>query len=194
MKMDGKESVAVSFAGEAVAEEGIWAETLNFAAIHHLPLILVIENNLYSTESPLSTRQPSGTSLCERAETFKWRTFEIDGNNIEKVWMATGIARRQAVEDRTPVLIEAITYRIKEHVGPNEDWELGRTYRSKEELDEWKLKCPVKRSYDWMRDLGHTEEELSAIDHDIQAELVEQALRAREAPFPDKSTLMENVT
>ena len=67
-RMDGKKSVAVTFFGDGACEEGIVYECLNYASIHKLPVIFVCENNLYATESPLSTRQPGAPhSLNARA-------------------------------------------------------------------------------------------------------------------------------
>ncbi len=192
-KMDKKDAVAVCFTGEAAMEEGVYYEAMNYAALYKLPVIFVIENNQWSTESPLSTRQPKGTQLCERAKTFKFKTFRIDGNNVDLVFRVAEEARIWATEWETPVLIECDTMRFLEHVGCHTDEEMGRTYRSAEDLAAWKLKCPVKRSYENLISLGHSPEELNALDHDIQAELVEQALRAREAPFPGKADLLMNV-
>lgn len=191
-KMDKKDSIAVCFFGEACFEEGIIYEAMNFASIHRLPVLFVCENNGYSTESPLSTRQLADTNLRMRAAYFGLEAGYVDGNRAEQVYNIA-LTMVEKVRQGNPAYLEAHTYRWLEHVGCNYDHNLGRTYRSKAEWDAWQLKCPVKRSYENLISLGYSPEELSALDHDIQSELVEQALRAREAPFPEKSDLMQNV-
>ena len=144
--MDSVSRVATVFFGDAVCEEGIFYESLNFAAIKKLPVLFVCENNLYSTESSLSVRQPEGTDLCERARSFKIESLKIDGNNVSEVYESTKKAIALCRRGGGPYFLECMTYRWLEHVGPFCDQEMGRTYRSKEELESWKLKCPVQQS------------------------------------------------
>ncbi len=191
-KMDGQDRVAVCFFGEAACEEGIFYESLNFAAIKKLPVIFVCENNFYSTESPVRVRQPDRTSLCERARAFKIRAQEIDGNDVSMTFKWGMIARDMALAEG-PIFLECMTYRWLEHVGPNYDHESGRTYRLESELRRWQERCPVEISRERLIASGVPEGDLDAMDETITQELIVAAKRAYAAPEPDRSTLLENV-
>lgn len=191
-KMRKEPRVAVVFFGEAACEEGVFWESMNYAAIHKLPVLYVCENNLYSTESPLSVRQPHGTDLCDKVWSFGIATARIDGNHVGNVQIATCNALKELKAG--PAFMECTTYRWLEHVGPNYDHEMGRTYRSEEELRKWQERCPIKISEAPL--LQHaviTREELDALDKSITLELEQAAERARAAPDPDPKTLLENV-
>ncbi len=193
-KMDGQPRVAVSFFGEAACEEGVFYESINYAAVHALPILYVCENNLYSTESPLAVRQPAGTDLCERVRAFKIPSERVDGNDVLAVHEATARRLAELRAGRGPLFLECMTYRWLEHVGPNFDHELGRTYRTEAELREWIERCPVKRSAAALIAGGvASEAELERLDAEILAETEAAAKRARQAPFPPAEQLFENV-
>jgi pyruvate dehydrogenase E1 component alpha subunit len=193
-KMDSDPRVAVSFFGEATCEEGVFYESLNYAATHKLPVLYVCENNLYSTESPLAARQPAGTDLCERARAFKVSAERIDGNDVAAMYEATADRLTDIRAGRGPAFLECMTYRWLEHVGPNLDHESGRTYRDEAELREWMERCPVKRSEQALVAEGvATREELARLDVEIAAEIEVAAARARAKPLPAAADLFENV-
>jgi TPP-dependent pyruvate/acetoin dehydrogenase alpha subunit len=193
-KMDGDPRVAVSFFGEATCEEGVFYESVNYAAVHALPILYVCENNLYSTESPLAVRQPAGTDLRERLRSFKIPSERVDGNDVMAVHEATARLVADVRAGRGPVFLECMTYRWLEHVGPNFDHELGRTYRTEKELREWMERCPVKRNAAALIAEGiASEAELDRLDAEILAETEAAAKRARQAPFPAAEHLFENV-
>ncbi len=189
-KMNGEKRVAVCFFGEAACEEGVFYESLNFASVRKLPVLYVCANNSYSTESPLSVRQPEGTELCDRAVMFRVGAFKVDGNDVAEVHKTAHKALAY-VRAGQPCFIEAETYRWLEHVGPNLDHETpGRTYRDKDEWDAWQQHDPLDVSADA---LSGDWKVLKAMDEEITAELQAAAERAYAAPMPDKSTLFQNV-
>ncbi len=189
-KMDGKDSVAVCFFGEAAMEEGIAYESMNYASLMKLPVLFVCENNGYSTESPLSTRQPEGTELTDRAVMFRVGGMKADGNDVADVYATTHKALKH-VRSGQPVFLECQTYRWLEHVGPNYDHEMNRTYRSKAELEEWQQRDPLKISDDNLS--PKEQDQMERYDVQLQADLRAAAERAYAAPKPDRSTLFENV-
>ncbi len=192
-KMDGEDRVAVSFFGEAACEEGILYESMNYAAINALPVLYICENNLYSTESPLSVRQPAGTELCARAQSFKIAAEKVDGNDVAAVYLAARRAVARARAGRGPSFIECFTYRWREHVGPQFDHEAGRSYRSKAELDAWMERCPVKRSAARLVEAGLAEQaELDAWSAATAQEIAEAFERARRAPWPEPESLFDH--
>ena len=193
-KMDGEPRVAVSFFGEATFEEGVLYEAMNFAAIRALPVLFVCENNLYSTESPLEVRQPVGTELTRRAESFMIPVLRVDGNDVESVYLAATGLVEQAREGLGPGFIECMTYRWCEHVGPMFDWEAERSYRSREELEAWMERCPVKSSASRLTELElASAEELASWEAETEASVAADFNKARQAPWPDTSTLFDNI-
>lgn len=193
-RMDGAPNVAVTFFGDATCEEGVFYESLNYAAIHRLPVLFVCENNLYSTESPLSVRQPPGTNLTERAAAFKVEAHRVDGNDVFAVWSAARRALGSIRAGGGPVFLECATYRWLEHVGPKFDHELGRTYRDREELDHWMERCPVRHARAALLAEGVVDErELAAWDDALEREIDEAVAAARNSPWPDVSDLFDNV-
>lgn len=193
-QMDHKKQVAMAFFGEGACDEGAVWESLNFAAVRKLPVLFICENNLYATETPLSVRMAPGTEICEKVRTFNIPASKIDGNDVEAVYQATRSAVAACRAGNGPVFIECMTYRWREHVGPLWDYEANRTYRTREELNAWMEKCPVKRAGEALvaaklATTGDLEQWLMEVDSEI-AETLKQAF---ESPWPEASTLFENI-
>ena len=193
-QMDKADRVAVTFFGEGALDEGSFYEALNYAAIRKLPVLFVCENNLYATESPLSVRQAAGTDLCDRVRAFKAAAARVDGNDVAAVHLATQDGVNLLRAGNGPFFIECMTYRWREHVGPMYDHELQRTYRSQQELEEWMERCPVKRSGERLMQFGlASADALEQWRATTEAEVAAEVERARNASWPDKSTLLERV-
>ncbi|HWK44687.1 MAG TPA: thiamine pyrophosphate-dependent dehydrogenase E1 component subunit alpha [Stellaceae bacterium] len=193
-QMDGGDRVAVTFFGEGSMDEGAIYECLNYAAIKRLPVLYVCENNLYATETRLDVRQAPGSDLCERARSFRLTAERIDGNDIVAVLEASQRAVDQLRRGEGPVFLECMTYRWREHVGPYFDHELDRTYRSQQEVEEWIERCPIKRSGERLVQQGlATRAELDVWAEAIQAEVTTAFDQARQAPWPEVSTLFDFV-
>jgi TPP-dependent pyruvate/acetoin dehydrogenase alpha subunit len=193
-KMDGTDRVAVTFFGEGAMDEGSFYESANYASLKKLPVLFVCENNLYATESPLHLRQPPGTELCDRVRSFKIEALRIDGNDVQEVYRTTESALRQLRAGAGPFFLECMTYRWREHVGPYFDHELNRSYRPREEVEAWMEKCPLKRSAERLKRLGiATPAELDVQYEAIKAEVEDDIERARDAPWPEVSTLFDHV-
>jgi pyruvate dehydrogenase E1 component alpha subunit len=193
-RMDRSDRIATAFFGEAVCEEGVFYEALNYASVNRLPVLYVCENNFYSTETPLHVRQPPGTQLCDRVRAFKIEATKIDGNDLVSVYDSARRAAEYIRGGRGPVFLECETYRWREHVGPMFDHQLGRTYRSKQEVDAWMQRDPVARAERML-----IESKLASADEMerwkavIRAELEAVVKKAKESPWPAASTLFDNV-
>lgn len=193
-KMDKLPHVAVGFFGEGACDEGSVWESFNYASVHKLPVLFVCENNLYATESPMSVRQAEGTDLCERVRSFKVRAERVDGNDVNAVHQAAQSAIEACRAGEGPVFLECMTYRWREHVGPLWDYEANRTYRSKAELDQWMEKCPVKRSGESLLAAGiANKKDLDQWLKEIDQEVSEAIVKAKNSPWPEASTLFDNV-
>lgn len=193
-KMDKVDRVAVTFFGEGAMDEGSFYESVNYAAVKKLPVLFVCENNLYATESPLHVRQAPGTDLCERVRSFKVESRRIDGNDVLEVFQAAQAAAQKLQSGDGPYFLECMTYRWREHVGPHFDHDLNRTYRSREEVEYWMAHCPVVRSSERLMKQGvATEKLLDSWRSDIEAKVIADIDKARNAPWPKVSTLFDFV-
>ena len=137
-----KKYITTIFFGEGATEEGIFSESLNFAAIHNLPILFICENNLYSVYTPLKDRQPYKRNLKKLVESHGIKSYTLQGNNVSSVYSFTKKIINKIKKERKPYFIEYKTYRWLEHCGPN--WDDHLNYRPKGELDSWIKKCPLK--------------------------------------------------
>ena len=132
--------VIVAVFGDGATEQGSYHESLNFAALHSLPIVFVCENNGLAIHSKVEARQ--AYRITEHAKTYGLTAaYLADGYDFMKVHeMCSGIIG-EVRRKRSPHFIEIRTYRYREHVGPGEDFHAG--YRSEEELQAWKSKDPL---------------------------------------------------
>jgi TPP-dependent pyruvate/acetoin dehydrogenase alpha subunit len=133
LKYQGKQALVVSFFGDGATEEGVFAESLNFAVLKSLPIIFVCENNQYAIHTHQNRRQ--GTAqVCERARAYGLTAERIENNDVLHLY-----ERVRAVASRVragcPHFFEVMTYRWREHVGPGGDYQLG--YRTEDEAAPW---------------------------------------------------------
>jgi TPP-dependent pyruvate/acetoin dehydrogenase alpha subunit len=142
VKLQQRDAVVVSFFGDGATEEGGFHESMNFAALKSLPIVFICENNSYAIHTHLLQRRKS-SNICERARSYGMPAERIDDNDVmrirDRVGAAVAVLRSGAPG---PFFFECMTYRFREHVGPNEDFDLG--YRSREEAEPWFKKDPVK--------------------------------------------------
>ena len=193
-KMDGAERASVSFFGDAACEEGILYESLNYASVKNLPVILVCENNLYSTESALAVRQPQGTKLCDRVRSFKVPAETVDGNDVFAVFDAARQARARIRAGGGPQFLECMTYRWREHVGPQFDHRANRNYRDEAELLAWMDNCPVVRGGEVLvKDGLASEADLKDWETEYRETAMAQIRKAQQAPWPEPKDLFANV-
>jgi TPP-dependent pyruvate/acetoin dehydrogenase alpha subunit len=188
--MDGQSRVAVCFFGDGAAEEGIFHETLNFAVVKKVPVVFVCENNLYSTHTPLEVRQPGNIQIWERARTYQMPSRLADGNDIFAVRAAAEEAVEWARSGKGPYFVEFSTYRWREHVGPNWDYDVG--YRTKAEVDAWIERCPIKRATaQLLASGGITREQVDNYEASLHEAVQRAVVAAKAAPFPSVEHLLD---
>lgn len=191
-QLKGLDRVAVAFFGDGATEEGVFHESLSFAALRKLPVIFVCENNFYATHSHVSVRRPVD-NIFRQGEVYGIRGERVDGTDVVAVYQAAERAVQQCRRGEGPVLLEIKAYRWKEHVGPNFDHALG--YRTKEELDQWMDKCPIKLHEERLTRSGlATAAELQAIRSGIAEEIEKAVAFAKASPFPSAEELTTDVT
>jgi pyruvate dehydrogenase E1 component alpha subunit len=185
LKWEGQGRIVAAFIGDGATEEGVFHETLNFAALHRLPLLVVCENNGYAIHTPIEKRW-STKLLCERVRTYGMPADRIESGDVLE--LRSKAAERIAVM-RTgggPAFMECLTYRWKEHVGPGEDYDAG--YRTREELVEWQSRDSVARIAAMLAN-----EERSAIDAAVEKEIAEATEFAETAEWPRAEELYRHV-
>jgi TPP-dependent pyruvate/acetoin dehydrogenase alpha subunit len=182
-----KKNVSVAFFGDGATEEGLFYESMNFAALKKLPVIFAVENNNYATYSPQYARQ-ANTSIALRGNAFNIPSATIDGNDVVAVHEIAKEAIARAREGKGPTLLEFITYRFRDHVGPSYDVEVG--YRTQTEVDSWIAKCPITRLE---KDLKLTELAKQEIENDIKKSIDSAFLFAKESPLPETSDIFNHI-
>ncbi len=187
-KLGKKGQVVVSFFGEGAVNSGSFHEAVNLGAVWNLPAIYVCENNLYATEMAFS-RATKNTSVASRAAAYGMLGVEVDGQDVVAVHEAAKAAIDRARNDGGPTLIECKTYR---YVGHHEG-DPGTDYRTRDEVQHWRGRDPVKLAKKRLLDSGMSESKLAAADLEIE-QLIDQAVEfAEKSPEPLASSVNDHV-
>jgi 2-oxoisovalerate dehydrogenase E1 component len=183
------DKVAVAFFGDGAVNNGAFHEGLNMAGIWRLPVLFVCENNQFATEVPF--RYSAGNpGVALRGAAYGIPGIEVDGNDVAAVAAAAEGAVQRARSGGGPTLIECKTYRTRPHAEGMGDY----TYRTREEVAEWRERCPIKRLRAALMTQGSaTEAELNSIDAEVQAEVAVAVQAAEQAPVPDGATATRHV-
>jgi TPP-dependent pyruvate/acetoin dehydrogenase alpha subunit len=177
--------VAVAFFGDGATEEGVFVESLNFASLHKLPVLFVCENNYYAIHTPITKRWAT-QRLCERVETYGIPAHQIDDGDVLKLREVAAGAIARMRRGQGPTFIECRTYRWREHVGPNEDFESG--YRERTDLEPW-------LEADQVATMGARlpPDRRAAIDSEVEREIADAVQFAETSPFPESKALYTHV-
>lgn len=136
-KMMKRNRVTVCFFGDGAAAEGEFHESLNLAALWHLPILFICENNLYAMGTAIEFSH-SETNLAKKASCYRIESHQVDGMDVETVAEASESAVEKIRDGEGPIFLECLTYRFRAH--SMFDAEL---YRSKSEVEEWKKRDPL---------------------------------------------------
>ncbi len=177
--------VVVSFLGDGATEEGVFAESLNFAALKRLPLLFVCENNGYAIHTHQSKRQAT-PDICARVRAHGIAAETIEDGDVFRIQQAASAAAAALRQGGGPHFLECMTSRWVEHVGPGEDFGLG--FRSRDEVEPW-------IHGDQMARLGGMlpEKKRDAIDHEVESEIADAFAFAEQSPFPGPDELYKHV-
>ena len=190
-QLKGEDRVVIVFLGDATTEEGVTSETLNFAALKQLPLVFFCENNFYSVQSPLSTRQPP-RDIHRWAAAHHVPSVVVDGMNVLAVFEATRAAVERARSGGGPQFIEAPVYRLRAHGGAGDDSQTG--YRDPAERDAWETVCPLRLFGDYLDARGLIDSQSVAVmEEAIAAEISSAFDFALSSPDPTQEDLYRHV-
>jgi 2-oxoisovalerate dehydrogenase E1 component alpha subunit len=180
-KLRGEDRVALTCIGEGSTSQGEWYEGLNWAAVHRLPFICLVQNNVYAISVP-QEKQMAVSNVADRAAAFGMPGVVVDGNDALAVYAVMKEAVDRARSGGGPTLVEAKTYRIVPHSSDDDD----RSYRSRDEVEQWKKRDPIALLRGSLEQHGYvTAASLAELDARAVAE-VEDAVRfAQDAPYPD---------
>lgn len=179
-KMNKEDCVAFTALGEGSTNQGDFHEGLNFAGVHKLPLITMVENNKYAISVPVE-KQLASENVAIRAQSYGMSGVTVDGNDPLAVYEAVKNARERALNGEGPSLIEAMTHRLTAHSSDDDD-----AYREKAELDTAKEEDPLRSFAQYLRDVSILTEELELSITTELDDIVNQATDyAEDAPYAD---------
>lgn len=190
-KMKQEDRVVVVFLGDATTEEGVTAESLNFAALRKVPVIFFCENNFYSVQSPLATRQPQ-RDLRAWAEAHGVSAVAVDGVNVLAVHDAVVNAVARARAGDGPTFIEVPVYRFRAHGGAGDDSRTG--YRSEAERIAWEAVDPLQLFGAYLKRTGKLDGgAIQKMETEIAAEIGAAFELALASPNPTEEDLYRHV-
>jgi pyruvate dehydrogenase E1 component alpha subunit len=187
IRYKGEDQAVLCVIGEGSTNIGYFHESINLAAVWNLPVVYLVENNKYGMGTQVS-RASAVSNIFEKGCAYDIANRQVDGQEILKVHAAVQEALDHARREG-PYLLEALTYRYAGHsMGDPE------RYRSRQEIDEWRERDPIRRFGDWLKAQVIAEEPvLEQIWQAAEDELVEIVQFAEESPEPDDAALCEHV-
>ncbi len=181
--------LALTCLGEGSTSQGEWHEGMNWAGVHKLPFICIVQNNNYAISVPIE-QQMAVSHVAERAVAYGVHGVTVDGTDILAVYDVMHEAVQRAYNGKGATLIEAKCYRLTPHSSDDDD----RTYRPREEVEEAKRADPILRFERYLSERGILTD---AIKQEYEArarQMVDEAQRyAENAPYPEESSLYEDV-
>ena len=186
LKIRGSKAVVVSFFGDGAVEEGVFHESLNFAALKKLPIVFICENNTLAIHSKLNVRQ-SWAEICDLAGVYGMATHRYEDMDVHEIHAGV----KEAIGDiragqSGPRFFECMCYRWKEHVGPGEDFQAG--YRSRAEAEPWFASDPLKRLGEKLAPAVRRR-----IDKDVEEEIRDAFEFAEKSPFAASGELYSDL-
>jgi pyruvate dehydrogenase E1 component alpha subunit len=188
IKLKGRDQVAVCFFGDGASNQGTFHEGINLAAVWHLPVVFVCENNLYAMGTR-QTRVMLIDNIADRAAGYGIPGVVVDGNDVLAVFEAARVAVEKARRGEGPTLLECKTYRLKGHSRFDP-----AAYRPKEEVNEWLKKDVIARFQAKLLEMGTiTEAEIQRAAERAKNDVEEATKFALESPFPEPAEALDDV-
>ena len=186
-KLKGTDHLGVAFFGDGAVNNAAFHEGLNLAAIWKLPVLFVCENNEFATEVPFSYAA-GNPEVGARGAMYGMPGVTVDGNDVLAVWSAAEQAVARARRGDGPTLIECRTYRTRAHAEGMGDF----TYRTREDVEAWKLRCPIEAFRAKLVAAGHAVE-VDRIAAEVAAMITEASKAAEADPWPTAESASTHV-
>ena len=184
----GTDNVALCFFGDGAARQGMLHETFNLAMLWKLPVVFICENNQYAMGTSVE-RTSNVLDIYKLADAYEMPGDQVDGMTPETVHDAVTRAVKRAREKGGPTLLEIKTYRYKGHSMSDP-----AKYRSKEEMEEYKLKDPLETTLVKLKEnFGISDEEIEVITDRVKHEVEDAVKFAEESPYPDDDEVLKDV-
>lgn len=188
-KMEKKDLVSFVTLGEGSSNQGDFHEGLNFAGVHKLPVITMVENNKYAISVP-SNKQLGNEKVSDRALGYGMPGFTVDGNDPLEVYKIVKEARERALNGEGPTLVEAVSYRLTAHSSDDDD----RAYRDKEEVDEAKKLDSIFTFATYLKELDILTDEIEVqITNEINIIVNDATDYAENAPYAEPEDALKYV-
>lgn len=188
-KIEKKDFVSFVTLGEGSSNQGDFHEGLNFAGVHKLPCITMVENNKYAISVPFE-RQVASKNIAVRASSYGMPGYEVDGKDPIEVYRVVKEAVERARNGGGPSLIEAVTFRLTAHSSDDDD----RQYKSAEEIDEGKKLDPILSFAVYLKEQGIlTDESEKELNERIMKEVNEATDYAESAPYAAPEDALKHV-
>jgi acetoin:2,6-dichlorophenolindophenol oxidoreductase subunit alpha len=187
-KRRGQDNAAICFFGEGAANEGIFHEALNLAAIWKLPVVFLCENNQYGMSMSVK-RATAIENISDRAAAYGMPGVTVAGTELDEVYKATLEALERARAGEGPTLLEAITYRYLGHSKSD-----ANLYRTREEIQTWRKRDPIQRFAAVLEGEGVLQEnEWQRLDEQAKGRIEEAFEKASKEPDPEPESALEDV-
>ena len=187
-KYNGNDNVTLCYMGDGAVRQGALHETFNMAMLWKLPVIFIIENNSYAMGTSVE-RTSNVHELYKIGLSYEMPSFPVDGMRCESVHEAIESAVARARKGDGPTLLEMKTYRYKGHSMSD-----AQTYRTKEEVAEYKLQDPIERVLTTIKaNKWLTEADIEVIEKRVDDEVAASVKFAEESPFPAVDELYKDV-
>jgi len=184
----GREQAVLCELGDGAVNMGAWHESLNLAALWNLPVVFLVVNNGYGMGTSVD-RASAEPDIYKRASAFRMHGERVDGDDLDAVIEASDRLLRRARETREPAVLEAMTYRYRGHSVAD----AGLAYRTKEEIVARQESDPIVHVRAALRELGATEEDLEAVDRQVDERVAAAVAFAEASPEPDVGELARSV-
>jgi 2-oxoisovalerate dehydrogenase E1 component alpha subunit len=192
IKLRGEDRVAVTCLGEGSTSQGEYYEGMNWAGVHNLPLICIVQNNIYAISVPIHM-QMAVENVADRAPMFGVEGVIVDGNDVLASYRAMKEAADRARDPGSryrATLLEAKTYRPVPHSSDDDD----RTYRSREEVEAWKQRDPILRFQSYLVERGILDDSrIAGYEARARQEIDEAQAAAEAAPYPPPENALGGV-
>lgn len=181
IKLRGEDKVVITTVGEGSTAQGEWYEGVNWAAIHKLPVVFIIVNNLYAI-SVRQEQQMAVANAADKALGLGLPGVSVNGMDFLAVYQTMKEAVERARNGEGPTIVEAKVYRITPHSSDDDD----RSYRSREEVEQFKQRDPLLVARNTLENNGILTAQKYAEFEQRAKDLVDDAVRfAESAPYPD---------